>query len=109
MPSFPHRQLGLGQILDLHAAVGAPIIVSDHGSVYKHFDYWEGGINGSEKRRRVTYDDAETLRTKYAAVLQMGVGGVGMWTADATHRSNAVATVALAKQMWAAVRNTTAH
>ena len=26
MPSFPHRQLGLGQILDLYAAVGAPRI-----------------------------------------------------------------------------------
>jgi len=30
-----------------------------------------------------------------------------MWTADATHRDSAVDTAALAKEMWAVVRNAT--
>ena len=75
----------------------------------QYFDYTEE-TNGSKyygHRRRVTYDDAETIATKYAAVLEAGVGGVGMWTADATHRDSAVDTAALAKEMWAVVRNAT--
>jgi tRNA A37 threonylcarbamoyladenosine dehydratase len=45
------------------------------------------------------------MAAKYAAVLEAGVGGVGMWTADATHRDSVVDTAVLAKEMWAVVRN----
>jgi hypothetical protein len=106
---FPNRQIGLGQILDLHNAVGAPPIVFDPITVSKRFDYLEE-VNSSRhtQRRRVTYDDVDTLQAKYAAVLRAGVGGVGLWTADATHRDTELDTAALAKEMWASVRNAAA-
>ena len=102
---FPNTQPGLGQTLDLHAAVGSPRVVFDNVSVSKYFDYVEqtnaSGHYGH--RRRVTYDDAKTLAVKYKAVFEAGVGGIGIWTADATHRNSDDNTKLLAKQMWAAV------
>ena len=71
-------------------------------------DYFED-TNGTRygQRRRVTFDDADTLQAKYLAVLRAGAGGVGMWTADATHRDSVDDTVVLAKSMWGAVHNAT--
>lgn len=106
---FPHSNPGLGQVLDLHATVGSPSIFFDNVSVSKYFDYVESD-NGSKQfglRRRVTYDDADTLGLKYAAVLQAGVGGIGIWTADATHRDRSNDTKSLVVEMWAAIRNAT--
>ena len=99
---FPNKEPGLGEVLDLYKAVGSPPIVFDNVSVSKYFDYVEGG-----QRRRVTYDDADTMAVKYKAVLGAGAGGVGIWTADATHRDSVADTRTLAGEMWAGVRNAT--
>lgn len=106
---FPHSNPGLGQVLDLHIAVGSPHVKFDNVSVSRYFDYVDGD-NSSKyfgHRRRVTYDDAGTIGVKYAAVLATGLGGIGIWTADATHRDNADSTKDLAREMWAVVRNAT--
>jgi spore germination protein YaaH len=93
-------QLGYGEVLDLHASVGAPPVTYDQTSVFKWFDY----VNASTKQRhRVSYDDADTLLVKYKALLQVGVAGVGAWTIAATQRKTEVATEAASHQMWAAV------
>ena len=93
-------QIGYGEVLDLHVAVGAPPVTYDQISVCKWFDY----VNASTKQRhRVSYDDAETLLVKYKALLRVGVAGVGAWTIAATQRQTEAATEAASRQMWAAV------
>jgi tetratricopeptide (TPR) repeat protein len=82
--------------------MGRPSIVDDNTSVSKSFEYFDLGSNET-KRRWVTYDDQETLAIKYSAVLAAGVGGVGIWTADATHRNTAQDTLRTAAAMWNAV------
>ena len=60
--SASSRQLGYGQVLDLHAAVGSPPITLNTSSVSKRFDY----VNATTKQRhRVSFDDPETLLVKY--------------------------------------------
>ena len=106
---FPHTNPGIGEVMDLRASVGSPRVVFDRVSASKYFDYVEKATHSKfyGHRRRVTYDDAETIGLKYAAVLNAGVGGIGIWTADATHRESAADTKDLAAVMWAAVRNAT--
>ena len=95
-----HFQVGYGEVLDLHEAVGAPPVTYDQISVFKWFDF----VNTSTKQRhRVSYDDGETLLVKYKALLQAGVAGVGAWTIAATQRRAEAATEAASRQMWAAV------
>lgn len=107
--AFPNRQIGLGQILDLHRSSGNPTIVLHEDSVCKSFDYIEHNSSSGAVmwRRRVTYDDNETLHRKYSAVLAQGVGGVGIWTADASHRYRPSDTRVLAASMWESVRRAT--
>ena len=71
-------------MLDLQASLAdAPTLHLDTASASKHFDY----TNRTEgKKHRVWFDDDETLATKYGAVLDAGVAGIAMWTADATQR-----------------------
>ena len=71
-------------MLDLQASLAdAPTLHLDTASASKHFDY----VNHTEgKKHRVWFDDDETLSIKYRAVLDAGVAGIAMWTADATHR-----------------------
>jgi spore germination protein YaaH len=106
---FPHSNPGLGQVLDLHVAAKSPEIAFDNVSASKYFDYIEQAKGSPHfgHRRRVTYDDAETIGLKYAAVLEAGVGGIGIWTADATHRDGAADTKSLAAEMWRAVGHAT--
>ena len=106
-PGFPNRQLGLGQILDLRQAAGLPTVQFDRVSVSKRFEYFGMGPNNTRQRRRVTYDDEETLAIKYASVLRQGVGGIGLWTADATHRDQPNDSARTAAAMWSAVANAT--
>ena len=81
-----HEQRGYGQVLDLLQAslADAPTLHLDTPSASKRFDY----TNHTEgKKHRVWFDDDETLAIKYRAVLDAGVAGIAMWTADATHRA----------------------
>ena len=95
-----HKTFGYGEVLDLHAASGAPPIMFNATTVTKWFDY----LNTTTKQRhRVYFDDPETLLTKYTTLLKLGVAGVGSWTIDAVHRTDAADTAATAKAMWAAV------
>ena len=112
-PGFLHRTLGLGEILDLHQAVGRPPITLHNDSVSKSFEYThhhdQQGANSMRQRRLVTFDDDETIKVKMAAVLAQGVGGVGVWTADTTHRISSIDTSHTAAAMWGAVANVTAR
>lgn len=93
-------QLGYGEALDLHASLGAPLVTYDNISVFKWFDF----VNKSTgKRHRVSFDDPETLLTKYKALLEAGVAGVGAWTIAATQRQSIAATAKANRDMWAAV------
>ena len=101
-----HRQLGYGQVLDLHAASGSPAINFNETTVTKWFDY----VNATTtQRHRVWFDDPETLLLKYRALLKLGVAGVGAWTVDAVHRADPADTAAAAAAMWAAVASALPH
>ena len=55
-----------------------PVIIDPKGSGSKYFDR----VDASGKRHQVWFDDAETLRHRYAMVKEMGLGGVAFWTAN---------------------------
>ena len=101
-----YTQLGYGEVLDLHAVVGAPTITYDRTAVYKWFPY----VNKTtHKRFRVSFDDPETLLVKYKELLNAGVAGVGAWTIAATQRQAQATTAAASRAMWSAVTQALQH
>merc|ERR1712070_640231 len=61
----------------------------------------DGTCKGVEKGTEVWYDDAASLKPKYAVAKQLGMRGVGMWRADAVDYTGKYQTETDA--MWAAV------
>ena len=77
----------LGQI-ELHFLPNAtrPVYINA-SSITKVLNY----RNGTGAEHQLWYDDAETLRLKYAAIKAAGVNAVGMWTADSAGNNASIA------------------
>ena len=88
------RELGFGQIVQILNRWKA-VRKWDDAAESPYFSYGPlGGI-----MYQVRYDDPESLRRKYAAAKEIGLAGVGMWSAQALDYGNDTQVAA----MWGAL------
>eukprot|EP01045_Picozoa_sp_COSAG04_P018192 COSAG04_NODE_1665_length_6011_cov_3.395467_3_plen_168_part_00 len=78
----PLNNAGYAELLEFEAP-GAPIHYQPTLTPSPYIDLVENGT-----RLRWEFDDARSVRAKMATVGAAGVGGVGVWTADALDYSN---------------------
>ena len=92
---------GYGEALDLLDRFGATFgPVWDESTASNVFEYVDPR---SGTRHQVWYESPQSLQVKYAAFVEAGVLGVGMWIGSDFHRGDPVKSKAAAAAMWAAV------
>ena len=95
------RDAGYGEALDLLDRFGATFgPVWDESTASNVFEYVDPR---SGTRHQVWYESPQSLQVKYAAFVEAGVLGVGMWIGSDFHRGDPVKSKAAAAAMWAAV------
>ena len=101
IPPAPFKwEIGYGAALDLLDAHGASFGPAwDEASQSMVAEYRDQG----GARHQLWYETPRSLQLKYAAFVQAGVGGVGMWTGSCFHRGDDALSEAAAGEMWAAV------